>query len=104
MRPGAELGSQRDLQCRSGEGASVAEVVSRIKDTVAADLPGAPEALFTGPLYRPGRDFDVPRVVLDITRARRDFGWSPKIVLPEGLAQSWAWVRQAARMGEGGKS
>lgn len=45
------------------------------------------------PLCRPGRAFDVPRVVLDISRAREAFGWAPRIGLDEGLAESWRWVR-----------
>lgn len=72
----------------SGTGASVAEVVAAIDRTVQG-TGGAPVV----PLYKPGRSFDVPRVVLDIDRARADFGWSPAIGLDEGIAEAWAWVR-----------
>lgn len=72
-----------------GEGASVNDVVRGIDRTVQA-TGGAPVV----PIYKPGRSFDVPRVVLDITRARTDLGWSPKITLDEGIAESWDWVRE----------
>ncbi|RME80500.1 MAG: NAD-dependent epimerase/dehydratase family protein [Caldilineae bacterium] len=42
----------------------------------------------------PPRPFDVPRLVLDISRARRLLGWQPRITLEEGLAQTWAWYEK----------
>ncbi|MGD9861805.1 MAG: NAD-dependent epimerase/dehydratase family protein [Pseudodonghicola sp.] len=72
----------------SGEGASVNQIVQTIDRTVQA-TGGAPIA----PIYKPGRSFDVPRVVLDITRARADIGWTPEIGLEAGIAESWDWVR-----------
>ncbi|ULB11766.1 NAD-dependent epimerase/dehydratase family protein [Cereibacter azotoformans] len=72
----------------SGTGTSVAEIVAGIDRTVRAS--GGPPVR---PLCRPGRAFDVPRVVLDISRAREAFGWAPRIGLDEGLAESWRWVR-----------
>lgn len=35
--------------------------------------------------YEAARRFDVPTNVLDISRAERDFGWSPRVGLEEGL-------------------
>lgn len=52
--------------------------------------------LGAGPIqvnYRPRRDSDVHRVVLDISRIRRDLGWAPRTGLSEGLAQSWRWLQ-----------
>lgn len=71
-----------------GTGASVAQIVDSISRTVQA-TGGAPVV----PTYKPGRSFDVPRVVLDIAKARHDFGWMPQIGLDEGIAESWDWVR-----------
>lgn len=31
----------------------------------------------------------------DTTKARKDLGWRPVVSLPEGLAQTWQWWRQA---------
>ena len=75
----------------SGEGTSVSEVVGCIDRTVQA-TGNAPVQL----LYKPGRGFDVPRVVLDISRAKSDLGWSPRTGLDEGIAESWDWVRSRA--------
>jgi UDP-glucose 4-epimerase len=44
--------------------------------------------------YKPGRDFDVRANVLDITRAQRLLGWSPKISLEEGLSRHIAYLKQ----------
>ena len=72
----------------SGEGTSVAEIVASIDRTVQA-TGHAP----VRPIYKAGRSFDVPRVVLDIARARADLDWAPRIGLDEGIAESWDWVR-----------
>jgi UDP-glucose 4-epimerase len=72
----------------SGQGTSVAEVVRSIDRTVQATGHAPVE-----PRYKPGRGFDVPRVVLDISRARADLGWSPRTGLDAGIAESWDWVR-----------
>ena len=72
----------------SGEGTSVAEIVRSIDRTVQA-TGHAP----VRPIYQPGRSFDVPRVVLDITRAKADLDWAPRIGLDEDIAESWDWVR-----------
>jgi UDP-glucose 4-epimerase len=68
----------------SGEGASVAEVVEKICATVGGDVT---------PLYKPGRNFDVPRVVLDVTKAEAELGWQRQFPLDVGLAETWAWVQ-----------
>jgi UDP-glucose 4-epimerase len=68
----------------SGEGASVAEGGDKICATVGGDVT---------PLYKPGRNFDVPRVVLDVTKAEAELGWQRQIPLDVGLAETWAWVQ-----------
>ena len=71
-----------------GEGASVAQVVRQICATVAASGAGQ-----VTPIYKPGRNFDVPRVVLDIARVRAALGWAPRRSLGEGIAETWDWVQ-----------
>jgi UDP-glucose 4-epimerase len=78
----------------SGEGASINGVVAAINRAVTASG-GAP----VQPVHKPGRAFDVPRIVLDIARARDSFGWSPRIPLDEGLAETWAWIRSQTNDG-----
>lgn len=78
----------------SGEGASVGQVVDNIRRVVIADgVDMAP------PVYKPGRSYDVPRVVLDVGRARATYGWAPRIRLDAGIAETWAWVRNKTTTG-----
>ncbi len=71
-----------------GTGTSVRDVVRYISQAVQSS--GGDPVM---PTYKPGRSFDVPRVVLDNTRARTELGWTPKIRLAEGILESWNWVR-----------
>jgi CDP-paratose 2-epimerase len=41
--------------------------------------------------WRPG---DQPVFVSDISRARRDFGWSPRIGVEEGVGRLIDWIRE----------
>ncbi len=67
----------------SGEGRSVAEVVEMVRRVA-----GGPDVE-----RRLARAFDVPRVVLDVARVRRETGWSPGTPLDKGMAETWDWVR-----------
>lgn len=71
-----------------GEGASVNDVVRGIDRTVQA-TGGAPVV----PIYKPGRSFDVPRIILDIRRIRSATGWVPKTPLIQGMRHSWNWIQ-----------
>jgi UDP-glucose 4-epimerase len=71
----------------SGEGRSINDIVAAV---------GAAAGRPITPVYKPGRSFDVPRVVLDIARARAGFGWSPRIALDAGIAETWDWVKARA--------
>ncbi|GAA6198036.1 NAD-dependent epimerase/dehydratase family protein [Pseudophaeobacter sp.] len=78
-------GGSGSFNAGSGEGASVAEVVEKICKTVGGDVQ---------PIYKPGRNFDVPRVVLDVTRAQTELGWQKTVSIDEGIAGTWAWVQE----------
>lgn len=64
----------------SGRGHSVRELLECMEKVVGRPLPVR---------WREGRKFDVPRVVLDIERARRDFSWEPEIDLAAGIGRTW---------------
>ena len=42
--------------------------------------------------YIPSRAFDVPELVLDCTKIRRDLGWSPSVTLEAGLKVTSEWM------------
>lgn len=42
----------------------------------------------------PARGFDLPATWLDISLARRTFGWRPRVGLREGVARAWDAVRR----------
>lgn len=73
----------------SGKGTAIIDLVDKIRRIVATHGQGE-----VSPSFKPGRSFDVPRVVLDIDKARRLLGWQPQIDLPEGLEETWAWVQE----------
>lgn len=45
------------------------------------------------PVYKQGRAYDVPSVVLDVSKANNEFGWRPEIVLLEGVSKTWLWMK-----------
>ncbi len=67
----------------SGEGASVNRIVQLTSHITGHDLQ---------PVYKSGRGFDVPRIVLDIGRIHHAVGWSPQIPLDQGIRDSWDWM------------
>jgi UDP-glucose 4-epimerase len=42
--------------------------------------------------YREGREFDIRRTILDISKAKRDFGWSHQIGVSQGIELYWKWL------------
>lgn len=44
-------------------------------------------------VYQEGRSFDVPELVLDISRAEEELGWRPEVSLEVGLERTWKWIR-----------
>lgn len=69
----------------SGQGTSLNQLLATIED-----LLGRPVARN----YEPGRKFDVPANVLDITRARESLEWRPVVGLSEGLERTLDWMRR----------
>lgn len=44
--------------------------------------------------YLPSRRLDVPMTCLDISRARRELAWVPKVSMREGIARLWKWMQR----------
>lgn len=68
----------------SGTGTSVLHIAEIVQEITGNPIPV---------VYKPHRSLDVPISVLDIERAKMDFGWQPKIGLREGIAGVWSWLR-----------
>ena len=60
--------------------------------TACAGVAGVADA----PTHAEARLGDVHRSVLDSSLAARELGWSPHVSLDDGLARTWAWMRQEA--------
>jgi nucleoside-diphosphate-sugar epimerase len=43
----------------------------------------------------PVRTAEVNEVIADISRARLEFGWAPRVALHDGLSDTLAWIREA---------
>lgn len=68
----------------SGEGVSLNHIIDVLRDQLGLD-----------PIvsYSPGRSFDVPVSVLDITKARRQLNWQPRLSFAEGYRRMLADVQ-----------
>lgn len=49
------------------------------------------------PIYAPVRKGEVYRISLDCSKARKELGWSPKLSLKEGIAQTAEYYRKLAK-------
>jgi UDP-glucose 4-epimerase len=67
----------------SGTGRSLCELIAAMEQRFGAKARVR---------YEQGRALDVPRIVLDISAARRTFGWSPQIDFGDGLDETRAWL------------
>jgi UDP-glucose 4-epimerase len=75
---------ERVFNIGSGHGVSLNQLIEAITRVVSVDFKI---------LYTPARPFDVPELVLDVSRAEHSLGWFARTSLEEGLERTWAWVR-----------
>jgi UDP-glucose 4-epimerase len=68
----------------SGHGLSVNDVVKAVRNVTGADVKA---------IYKPARSVDVPRSVLDCSRAKNDFGWECETGFDSGLSNTWNWLK-----------
>jgi UDP-glucose 4-epimerase len=71
----------------SGCGLSVNDIIEAIRRVTGIDFKT---------VYKPGRPVDVPRSVLDCSRAKNDFGWECKTGFESGLDSTWTWLKMQA--------
>lgn len=72
----------------SGTGLSINDLVALVSRVTGQPVRTA---------YKAGRAQDVPRSILDVSRARADFGWTAGVTLEDGVAETWEWMRRMAR-------
>ena len=70
----------------SGAGTSINGVLAVLRQVTGKPI---------NPVYKPGRALDVPRSVLDISKARQDFDWLPNADLKKGVTETWKWMRDS---------
>jgi UDP-glucose 4-epimerase len=68
----------------SGHGLSVNDVVEAVRNVTGADAKV---------IYKPARPVDVPRSVLDCSRAKNEFGWECQTGFDSGLSNTWNWLK-----------
>lgn len=83
----AEETNRKVFNIGSGIGVSLNELLHRMAEVVGEQ----PEVEYVS-----GRPLDVPENVLDVSRARDELGWRPRMDLAEGMARTWEWVRSVS--------
>jgi UDP-glucose 4-epimerase len=69
------------------------------RDTTVADLHAACVRVAgsdRAARHEPARLGDVQRSVLDAHLIERELGWRPEVALDDGLARTWAWMKERA--------
>jgi UDP-glucose 4-epimerase len=78
-------GELRVFNIGSGHGHSLKDIIGAIENITQIPLQVK---------YLPGRRFDVPVNILDITRAKSHLHWEPKVRLEEGVLSAFEWMQK----------
>ena len=84
----AEAGANGVYNVGSGESRSINDVIDSLSSAAGRELTTT---------YKPGRDFDVPRILLDCSKAEQELRWHPTVGLEEGMSRTWRWAEDAYR-------
>ena len=77
-----EIDKCQIINAGSSQGVSISKLCSTIEEITGRHLRVQ---------YKPQRNVDISRVVLDNRRARSLFEWRPETQLETGLVQTWSW-------------
>jgi len=69
----------------SGVGHSLKEIIEAIRTVTGCDVKVE---------YKAKRKFDIPKIYLDVTRAREELAWRPMISMEEGIKRTWSFIKQ----------
>lgn len=72
----------------SGHGHSLNDIIGAVENTAGFSLQVK---------YMPGRSFDVPTNLLDISRAKMFLNWQPQVGLLEGISRAYEWVMKGQK-------
>ena len=78
----SDAGPMRVFNVGTGGGLRVVDVISEIERQLRRKLKLT---------FEPGRRFDAPVSILSVERARKHFGWVPKITFPDGIGKTIQW-------------
>jgi len=67
----------------SGDASSIMQIIQSLSTASGRTIE---------PVYKLGRDFDVPRNVLDCAKAESELGWTSTVRLDVGIEQTWTWA------------
>ena len=81
---GLHNGPHRVFNIGSGHGLSVNELIASIETLLGHNV---------SLRYLPGRPFDVPVSVLDVSLATTHLGWSPRFTFQEALCRTFTWLQ-----------
>ena len=68
----------------SGEGHSLNAIVEIMQNIINKQIMV---------VFKQARVFDVPAIYLDISRAKQDLGWKPKISIEIGITRTWKFIQ-----------
>lgn len=69
-------GSEHVINVGYGQGASLNEIISCLRNSLSTEI---------DVVYQSARSLDVTKNILDISRAKRELGWTPSVTLQEGI-------------------
>lgn len=84
LKAGEYEGEPRLFNIGSGEGKSLNQVLETIENLIGRSVDRR---------YLPGRSFDIPANVLNITRARELLDWEPQTTFIEGIHRTLSWFK-----------
>lgn len=77
--------TSRIFNIGSGEGNSLNKLLSIMRDVAGREVPVT---------YTSSRAYDVPKIFLDINRAKTQLNWTPTTTIERGIQYTWDFVKQ----------
>jgi UDP-glucose 4-epimerase len=83
IKAGTYNGEPRVFNIGAGRGHSVNDIINILEQVIRRPLVK---------IYMPGRVFDIPVNVLDISRAKKHLNWQPTVDLFKGISRTFEWM------------